>query len=153
MQTLENKIPPPIITVIFAVVMWGVSFAGLTIELSGVIRGITILVLLISSAFFSMTGMQTFKRAATTINPLKPEEASSLVSSGIYQISRNPMYVGLALILLAWAVYLSSAWAFVGVLGFILYMNRFQITPEERALKDIFGSKFEDYRSNVRRWL
>jgi protein-S-isoprenylcysteine O-methyltransferase Ste14 len=75
------------------------------------------------------------------------------VCSGIYQVSRNPMYVGLALFLTAWAVYLSSIWACLGVLGFVLYISRFQIAPEERALTKIFGTEFTNYQSKVRRWL
>lgn len=153
MKALENKIPPPVIGAVFAAAMWGFSFIGPAIKLNETAHAIAIIVLLFSGALFAITGILTFKRAATTLNPLKPETASSLVSSGVYQISRNPMYVGLALFLTAWGVYLSSAWAFIGLLGFVLYMNRFQITPEERALLEIFGSEFQSYQSRVRRWL
>ena len=103
--------------------------------------------------FFCIAGVVSFRRAKTTVNPLKPEAATALVSSGIYGISRNPMYVGFALFLLAWVVYLSSPWLSTGIVGFVLYMNQFQIEPEERALKEIFGPEFISYQAKVRRWL
>jgi protein-S-isoprenylcysteine O-methyltransferase Ste14 len=153
MQALENKIPPPIIVAVCAAGMWGLSFTGPVIELSADVRDMAIIVLLVSGAFYGFAGALAFKKAATTVNPLRPEKASSLVSSGIYRVSRNPMYAGLALFLTAWAVYLSSAWAYLGVIGFVLYINRFQIAPEERALLKIFRSEYEHYQAKVRRWL
>ena len=153
MHSLENKIPPPIIAAVFVAAMWGLSLTGSAIELNLTASAVSMVVLLVSGALFAITGVLTFKRAETTVNPLKPETASSLVSSGVYRISRNPMYVGMALFLAAWGVYLSSALAIIGVPGFILYMNRYQIAPEERALTEIFGFEFEIYQSKVRRWL
>lgn len=102
---------------------------------------------------FSAAGVLAFRRVRTTLHPTKPEMASALVSSGVYRITRNPMYVGLSCILVAWAVFLSSAWALLGVVGFVLYIDRFQIAPEERALAKLFGSDYADYQSRVRRWL
>jgi protein-S-isoprenylcysteine O-methyltransferase Ste14 len=84
---------------------------------------------------------------------MKPEIASSLVTSGAYRFTRNPMYLGLCLLLVAWALFLSSLLAFVGPLLFILYMNRFQIAPEETALSTIFGEEFANYKAKVRRWI
>ena len=104
-------------------------------------------------AFFCLAGVVSFRRAKTTVNPLKPEQASSLVTSGIYRWSRNPMYVGFALFLVAWAAWLASPWTLLGVAGFVLYMNRFQIGPEERALASLFGIDFNHYCASVRRWL
>jgi protein-S-isoprenylcysteine O-methyltransferase Ste14 len=94
-----------------------------------------------------------FRRQRTTINPLHPEKTSSLVTGGIYRISRNPMYVGMALLLLAWAVYLESPAALLGIGAFIAYITRFQIIPEESLLSRHFGAEFENYRQRVRRWL
>jgi protein-S-isoprenylcysteine O-methyltransferase Ste14 len=102
---------------------------------------------------FSVGGVLAFRRARTTLNPTKPEQASSLVRSGVYRVTRNPMYVGLLCVLVAWAVFLSSAWALLGPLIFVLYIGRFQIAPEERALAKLFGSEFADYQAKVRRWL
>ena len=84
---------------------------------------------------------------------MKPQTTSSLVCSGIYRVTRNPMYLGLVFVLVAWAVFLSSAWALLGPMAFALYMNRFQIAPEERVLSSMFGASYSDYLSRVRRWL
>ena len=153
MPTLENKIPPPIIAALLAVAMWWGSSVAPAVELNSSVRQIIIVLLLVLGASVDIAAILAFRRAITTVNPIKPEKASSLVRSGIYQVSRNPMYVGLALFLLAWAVYLSSVWACLGVLGFVLYINRFQIAPEEQALTKNFGAEYVNYQSKVRRWL
>lgn len=153
MKTLENKIPPPVVTVLFAVAIWGVAMMTPVLEINLVPRVILSLMAVILGAAFCLAGFISFKRADTTINPLKPETASSLVIAGVYQYTRNPMYVGFTLLLVAWAIFLSSVWGCLGVLGFILYINQFQIKPEERALTELFGADFESYQSVVRRWL
>ena len=101
----------------------------------------------------SATAILSFKHAQTTINPLDPNEAEALVTSGIFGISRNPMYVGLTLVLLAWAVFLQNSMAFITLPLFVIYITVFQIRPEERALAQKFGAAFESYRTSVRRWL
>jgi len=98
-------------------------------------------------------GIASFRRAGTTVNPMKPDSASSLVVSGIYRLTRNPMYLGFLLVLIGWAIFLSNALAFLFLPAFILYMNRFQIEPEEKALTSLFGQQFVAYTSRVRRWL
>ncbi|QUM75976.1 isoprenylcysteine carboxylmethyltransferase family protein [Moritella sp. 24] len=153
MRVLENKIPPPIVAALFAFVMWCISLLLPTVEMSTAIRWVLSVVVIATGVFFCLAGVVSFRQAKTTVNPLKPETTTALVDSGIYAISRNPMYVGFSLFLLAWAVYLSSPWVSVGVLGFVMYMNRFQIVPEERALKGIFGPEFTQYQAKVRRWL
>ena len=98
-------------------------------------------------------GLGAFRRSSTTINPMKPEEASSLVIAGIYARTRNPMYLGLLLILTGIGLFLGSALALCVLPLFVLYMNLFQITPEEEALKELFGDQYSLYQSNVRRWI
>ena len=107
----------------------------------------------LAGAGVAMAGALAFRRARTTVSPLKPQTTSSLVTSGVYRFTRNPMHVGLALVLLAWAVFVSSPWAFLGPMRFILYITRFQIVPEERALSGLFGAAYSAYRARVRRWL
>ncbi len=153
MHAFENKIPPPILVVLFACAMWFLSSAAPRIEVNSSVSVSISIFVLFFGVFFCLAGVVSFKYAKTTVNPLKPETASALVNSGIYKISRNPMYVGLVLVLVAWAVYLVSPWSLAGVLGFILYINRFQITPEERALSTLFGTEYMNYQSKVRRWL
>ena len=93
------------------------------------------------------------RRAGTTVNPRKPHEASALVTSGVYRFSRNPMYLADVLLLAAWAAWLASAAALIGLPLFIVYLNRYQIELEERALQARFGAAYAAYRATVRRWL
>ena len=100
-----------------------------------------------------LAGLFQFLRARTTINPLKPDNASALVIGGIYRWTRNPMYLGMATLLLAWGLWLANAGALAVILLFVAYLNRFQIAPEERALEARFGNEFAAYRARVRRWV
>jgi protein-S-isoprenylcysteine O-methyltransferase Ste14 len=100
----------------------------------------------------ALWGVKEFRDAKTTVNPLKPESSSSLVSSGIYQYTRNPMYLGLLLILLSAVIYSQHPLGLVSALGFVAYMNRFQIEPEEKMLIKLFGDEFVDYSNQVKRW-
>jgi protein-S-isoprenylcysteine O-methyltransferase Ste14 len=111
------------------------------------------LILTLAGAAIALSGVVSFRRARTTVNPLKPETSTSLVSSGIYRITRNPMYLGMLAVLLAWAAYLPSVLALLGPAAFSLYITRFQIIPEERALHSLFGAPFVEYTQKVRRWL
>ena len=153
MRALENKIPPPVVTALFGLLMWLAARYVPGLDLAHSVRVLVALLVVAVGVCFSVAGVLSFRQAQTTVNPLKPETASALVRSGIYQYSRNPMYVGFALVLLAWACYLTSPFALFGVLGFVLYMNRFQIRPEERALLTLFGSEYPVYQTQVRRWL
>ncbi len=153
MRALEHRIPPPLVALACAVAMWGVAGVTPALELSLPLRMAATAVPALGGAFFCLAGVLSFRRARTTVNPLKPDSASALVTSGIYRLSRNPMYVGFALLLVAWAAWLASPLALSGVLVFVLYINRFQIVPEERALAALFGAEFERYRQAVRRWL
>ena len=101
----------------------------------------------------ALAGVVEFRRARTTVNPLEPGGASALVDSGVYRVTRNPMYLGFVLGLIGWAVYLASPLAAIGVAAFMAYMNRFQIAPEERALRTNFPGAFDAYARKVRRWL
>ena len=111
------------------------------------------MIAVLAGAAASIAGVAAFRRARTTVNPLKPDSASSLVDSGIYRLTRNPMYLGFALALLGWGIFLSNPLSLAMLFVFVGYMNRFQIVPEERALESLFGDAFKAYRSKVRRWL
>lgn len=93
-----------------------------------------------------------FFRSRTTVDPTNPSRASKLVSSGIYQYSRNPMYLGLLLLLLVWGLWLGNAFNILLAAGFVAYMNKFQIIPEEDALLKLFGKEYTQYCTLVRRW-
>jgi len=110
-------------------------------------------VALVAAGFVTgISGVVTFRRAKTTTNPMKPD-ASSLVTWGIYAISRNPMYLGGLIMLLGWAIFLSNGLAFGFLPIYILYINRFQIAPEERVLTSLFGQTYVAYQMRARRWL
>lgn len=153
MEILEKKIPPPALAALFALLLWAIAAFTPAVQLAPWVRWSVPIALLVSGLFFCSSGVIAFRNAQTTVNPLQPEQASTLVSDGIYGVSRNPMYVGLTLILTAWAIYLAAPWAFLGVAAFALYLHRFQILPEERALEQVFGADYEAYRARVRRWL
>jgi protein-S-isoprenylcysteine O-methyltransferase Ste14 len=152
-QPLEVKIPPPLVAVLVFGAMWGGSSLLPSLLLPHKLRLYASLAIVLLGGFFGLAGIISFYQAGTTINPMKPETASSLVSSGIYRITRNPMYVGLLLDLVAYAVFLSSAWALLGPVAFFFYISRFQVVPEERALEKLFGEEYLSYKLRVRRWL
>lgn len=101
----------------------------------------------------ALGGIAAFRAARTTTNPLRSGAPSALVTSGVYRLSRNPMYAGLLLCLAGWALHLAHPLPFLVPPLFVAYMNRFQIAPEERSLAERFGADFAAYRNRVRRWL
>jgi len=132
---------------------WLASWAVPTLGFVLPHRSVIAITSFVAGVCVALLGVASFRRARTTVNPLKPEKASALVMSGIYRYTRNPMYLGLLLALIASAFFLSNALAFLFLPAFILYMNRFQIAPEERMLASMFGQEFTAYLSKVRRWL
>jgi protein-S-isoprenylcysteine O-methyltransferase Ste14 len=153
MQVLEHRIPPPVVAVLVAAGMWGVSTLRSLLPLPPGIRQLAVAALVAAGVAFDLLGLAAFRRARTTVNPLQPAKASALVTAGVYRITRNPMYVGLALLLAAWVVQLSSLWPLLGPVLFVLYVDRFQIAPEERVLRSMFGDAYAAYAARVRRWL
>lgn len=111
------------------------------------------IVLIISGAIPGLSGVVAFIQHKTTANPHKPDNASKLVITGVYQFSRNPMYLGLLLWLVGWGVYLSSFTSMLFLPLFVLYMNQYQIIPEEKVLTELFGNDYKNYQQRVRRWL
>lgn len=150
---LELKIPPLVLVSVLALVMWFAAaytpgWPGVEPLQTWLPRG-----LLAAGALLMAMGAVAFRQHHTTVDPTRPDNASALVTSGVYRVTRNPMYLGMLLVLLAWGVALKSPVALLVVAGFVLYMNRFQISPEERALRTRFGKAFDDYCRGVRRWL
>ena len=153
MNSLELKVPPVAQVVITAAVMYGVS--RIMPSLQFYFEGTNTLAIGLSVIGLGsgIMGVAQFKKAQTTVNPHTPEKSTNLVTSGIYQYTRNPMYLGLVLILLGWAFYLSHFLPFVLVPVFMVYMKRFQIQPEERMMTQKFGKAYQDYLIKVRRWI
>ena len=150
---LELRVPPLALAVIAAALMWCARSATPDLDVPLPSDRMFSVVLALLGAFTCVGGVIAFRRAKTTVNPMKPDATSSLVVSGIYRYTRNPMYLGFLLILLAWAAALSNLLALVSLLAFVLYMNRFQIVPEERMLASRFSQDYAEYRARVRRWL
>lgn len=150
-MSLELKIPPPIVFIIVASGMWAAAKLGPLVSVpAGQIVGTF---LMIAGLAFNIAAIITVRRAKTTFNPLRPETTTALVSTGLFGLSRNPMYLGMLIVLLGWAFYLSSLVAFIGPVVFVLYITRFQIIPEERVLSSLFGARFTEYKAKVRRWI
>jgi protein-S-isoprenylcysteine O-methyltransferase Ste14 len=153
MHDLEVKIPPPIVAAIFAASMWLAARLLPVVTLPFAVHIALVSLSSVLGITFALLGMLAFRRAKTTINPVNPEEASIIVTSGIYRFTRNPMYVGLAAALVSFAVWSSVPWLLLGPVAFVLFITRFQIIPEERALSLKFGREYDQYRRRVRRWL
>jgi protein-S-isoprenylcysteine O-methyltransferase Ste14 len=153
MKALDTKIPPPLAALLVAVAMWGISRVTPALFIDRTWRLVIAATVASLGALVAVLAATAFRRAQTTHNPMTPEAASSIVSNGVFSYTRNPMYVGLTTLLVAWAVYLASLAALLGPVVLVLFITRFQILPEERALAAKFGRDYDDYRRRVRRWL
>ena len=153
MSRLELRVPPDLVWLVVAAAMWLASATtpGLAVSLP--------LRLLVAAAFIAVgvalvVGARVMlDRAGTTWRPSEPERTTGLVRDGVFRFGRNPTYLGMLLVLLGWAVVLVSPFALVLSAVFALWMDRFQIRPEERVLTALFGQDYREYVSEVRRWL
>ena len=152
-MTLELKIPPVAVALITAICMWLAARAVPGIEVPFPGHDVVTGMMAVSGGFIALLGVVAFSRAGTTVNPMKPGSSSSLVVTGIYSVTRNPMYLGLLLVLLAWAIYLANVLSVLLLPAFVWYMARYQIEPEEKALTALFGPEFTAYAARVRRWI
>lgn len=152
LNALELKVPPVVLVFPFAALMWFASaYSPLTVVLPW--RDAIALTFCGAGLAIFLAGVLSFRQAKTTVNPLTPDATTAMVTSGIYRFSRNPMYLGFFLALAGWATYLSHLLAFALLPLFVLYINRFQILPEERTLSQKFPQEFTAYKGSVRRWL
>ena len=135
------RLPPPLVAVFIALVMYLVN--PYFVSCCSVFRlSYFAIVFIVSAMFFLSPAILQFWRVKTTVNPYTPKKTSTLVTGGVYKYSRNPMYLGMALLLAAWATILETALSFSGVLVFIAYIDYFQIRDEEEALAELFGEEF-----------
>ncbi|HEX7889611.1 MAG TPA: isoprenylcysteine carboxylmethyltransferase family protein [Ramlibacter sp.] len=153
MRSLELRIPPVAVVAVAAALMWLLAraFPHPTLlftapwALAGALVGL--------GAAITVSGVLAFRRAHTTVNPMTPGASSSVVSNGIYKLTRNPMYLGFLFALAGWGLMLGNALCVLPLAGYVLYMNRFQIAPEEKALAQKFGAEYTAYTQQVRRWI
>lgn len=152
-MTLELKVPPVIQVIMIAMTMYVLSKIAVSLKFSLIGSTWLAAMFIVVGLSLGVLGVLQFKKAQTTVNPHDISKASHLVTSGIFQYTRNPMYLGLSLILLGWAFYLSHYLAFIVLPIFIIYMTRFQILPEERMMTSLFGNSYQHYKDKVRRWI
>ena len=150
---LELRVPPPVVALLVALAMWIVSRDAVASGAPEPTRLPLAIALALVGVAFDLSALIAFRRAKTTINPMKPQSTTSMVASGVYRVTRNPMYIGLVFLLGGWAVFLWTWWALLGPFAFAAYITRFQIAPEEKALSALFGAEYLAYKSQVRRWL
>ncbi len=147
------KLLPIVYVIVFAVLMYVAAAVAGTLDIAFATRWSMIVTILAMGILIILIGGYQFKAVSTTVNPLKPEESTQLVTSGIYRFSRNPMYVGFFLFLVAWAVLLGSLVICLLLPFFILVITKVQILPEERVLQRKFGDDYLNYKNRVRRWI
>lgn len=153
MNRLETKIPPVALTLLLAVAAWQLKALFPQTSLSFAFQTQFAACFFVAGVAISLAGVYAFRVSHTTVNPTTPNGTTSIVTSGIYRYTRNPMYVGFGLALLAVVVHLGCLASCLVLPLYVVYMNRFQIRPEERMLLKKFGAPFAAYTCNVRRWL
>jgi protein-S-isoprenylcysteine O-methyltransferase Ste14 len=136
-----------------AVLMWVTARFTPHIALPNLLRFGVATVVACAALSTALAALLAFRRAKTTPNPTRPSNASTLVIVGVFRFTRNPMYLGLALLLTAWTILLCAPVALLGPVLLVLYLTRFQIIPEERAMAEKFGEDYARYRARVRRWV
>ena len=153
MRWLETKIPPPVVMALLGTAAFGVAhlLPALSFELP--LRKFAAVAVAFVGLVLNIVPKLAFQRAGTTVNPLRPALVTSLVTSGIYRYTRNPMYLGQSVILLSWALYLLNVAALLVVPAFMLYITRFQIRPEERYLSARFPDAYAAFCRQASRWL
>lgn len=153
MHRLELKVIPIFVFVIAAIFIWLLDSFIPLIAVDSPTRYVFAGLCFCASGYFGLHAIWDFRKAKTTVHPTNPHNASSVVSSGVYRVSRNPMYLGLLLLLMCEGLVLGNVSMILGLWGFVAYMNRFQIIPEERALEVRFGEEYLGYKIRVRRWI
>ena len=148
---LNTKIPPPVVTILFAIMIFYFSDNFEYIDLP---FKIYISLFFISLGFIvTFSSARNFKKKDTTVNPMKPNETTKLVTDGFFKITRNPMYLGMLLFLLGLSIYNGLIVGLIFLPLFVGYITYFQIIPEENAMLEIFGEEFTLYMKKVRRWI
>lgn len=153
MQALENRIPPPLVAVTFAVLGLGLSTAFPTLRFHLPFHELWAFVLVGLGFAIAFSATRAFSKAETTIDPTRPERASALVTEGVFAWTRNPMYLGLATVLGGLMLAMGNYASLLAVPGLVLFLDRLQIQPEERILRTKLGEPYARYLETVRRWV
>ncbi|NMP15982.1 isoprenylcysteine carboxylmethyltransferase family protein [Thalassotalea sp. Y01] len=153
LEKLELKVPPLLLVIIFLLGIYLLPHSPIFIgpEVHWLhITGLALTAIAVLLVLFAVFG---FSKEKTTVDPMHPDKTDALVVKGVYRISRNPMYLGFLLLIVALGLALNTLWLFPLAIVFILYINRLQIVPEERFLQQKFGDAFTFYCQKVRRWI
>jgi protein-S-isoprenylcysteine O-methyltransferase Ste14 len=150
---MKVKIPPLLLMLLIATVMYLLASMLPRVDSQGRAALYMSAVVLVLGVVIALLAVREFKRVDTTVDPIRIQNASNLVSSGVYRISRNPMYLSFAIILLSLVIYLQSPLLLFGVVFLVVYITKHQIRPEEQFLRNKFGEQYENYARKVRRWL
>jgi protein-S-isoprenylcysteine O-methyltransferase Ste14 len=153
MSSLELKIPPDVVWITVAGLMWTVSRVTAGFGAAESLRRPLALILIVIGTSLIVAARFALDRAGTTWHPTEPGRTTLLVTSGVYRFSRNPTYLGMELVLLSWAVVLASPAAALVSMLFVAYISRFQIRPEESVLTVLLGQEYREYVRRVRRWV
>ena len=150
---MKLLIPPPILALMSAILMLIISKYFNKANFSLNQHNQFALFFLIVALIIILISIAKFIKIKTTISPLKPNKTSILVDSGIYKYTRNPMYLGLFLILFSLFLYLKNFLSFLVLPLFVIYITKNQILPEEKVLENLFGDQYKKYKNKVRRWI
>ena len=150
---LELKVPPVLVGAVVFALQWLIAEVVPSWNLPIPMGRFFAVFLVMLGVCIALYGVISFRLASTTINPHTPHKTSALVCSGLYSRTRNPMYLGMALVLSGWAVHFANPLGFLCIPLFIAYMNTFQIEPEERHLREQFPDDFNLYLTKTRRWI
>ena len=153
MNWLELRVPPLAVVAATAALMWLAARLAPSMSFPFPGHAIAALVMALAGMTIAAISIVEFRKVRTTVNPMTPGAATGLVRAGVYRISRNPMYLGSALVLLGYGIHLAHPVSLLALPAFVAYLTRFQIEPEEKALSGLFGSEYLEYQQAVRRWL
>jgi len=150
---LRLKIPPPVVGLTIGLIIFLIDQFWSSTRIDSIIFKSLGCVLLCFGLLIEVWAVGMFLRARTTVNPLKPQNSRVLVIDGLYKVTRNPMYLGLFLLLLGWAFWVGNLLGLPLPFVLVWYLTTYQIKPEEHALEEIFGDQYTQYTQKVRRWI
>ncbi len=150
---MKFKIPPVIVFLIAFGFLRLIHYINTDLVVDLPYRAYISSLFVILGALAGLLGILEFRKYKTTVDPTNPNKASAIVTTGIYRLTRNPMYLGMALVLLGIIVRYSNPLTLIAMVFLIWYLTQFQIKPEEEILKQNFGKPYQDYLNKVRRWI
>jgi len=148
---METKIPPPIVTLAFGLLIY--FSKGIFPVIENKLTFYVGIILMFLGFFIFISAVKSFRRSKTTVNPLNPEQATKLVTDKIFMYSRNPMYLGMTTILASIALFFNLIGGIIFIALFCTYITKYQIIPEEKVMKNLFTDEFDEYKKTTRRWI